>query len=241
MRVSFVALLFVACVSLVAQPSGQYLKLQGFPQHGYIEIPNDPSLDTAAMTVEAWVSVKDVHSDVACSSIAGNGYLTGWWIGLCGTTMRSYFNGVSSIKSGGELPATPNTWVHIAAVTDGTTRKHYINGELVFQSAEVAGRSTSVKPVRIGSDPDWDFMALGGVDELRIWSVARTQDQIRQTMFAPHPPTTNDPTGAFQSLQAWYRFDGDAMDSWRTHHGTIFGTGTSFSAAPANRRRSTRR
>ncbi len=44
----------------------------------------------------------------------------------------------------------------------------------------------------------------------------------------------------FGSLEAWYRFDGDAMDSWRTHHGTIMGAGTGFAGgavkSPVRRR-----
>lgn len=226
------AALLVVASAASGQSTNQYLRLQGFPQHGYIEIPIDALLDTPAMTVEAWVSVRDAHNSTGCSSIAGDGYIAGWWLGLCGTTMRSYFNGVSSLRDGGVIPATgvvpdtPTFWIHIAAVTDGTTRKHYINGNLVSQGPETAPRSTATKAVRIGSDPDWDFMAAGGIDDLRIWTVARTQDQIRQTMFMTTLPATSDP--AVQSLEAWYRFEGNALDSWRTHHGTIVGTGTSF-------------
>jgi hypothetical protein len=203
----------------------QSLTLQGDPQHGYIRIPADPVLDTPQMTVEAWVSVRDAHNN-GCSSIAGNGFTTGWWLGVCGTTMRSYFNGTSSLRDGGTIPATPNTWVHIAAVTDGTTRRHYINGVQVFQGAEATTRSTSTKEVRIGSDPDYDFMPAGSIDDLRIWSVARTQQQIRDTMFVRF--TANVPTTWFPSLEAWYSFEGDATDSWHTHHGTMTGTGLGF-------------
>jgi hypothetical protein len=234
MRIVWIVVaLLVISLSVSAQPSGQYLRLQGYPQHGYIEIPHDVLLDTPAMTVEAWVSVRDARAG-GCSSIAGKGYSTGWWLGLCGTTMRSYFNGVASVKDGGVIADAPNVWIHIAAVTDGTTRRHYINGNLVFQGAETA-RSTSTLSLRIGSDPNWDFMAAGGIDDLRIWKVARTQEQIRQTMFAPYAPEANDVTGQFQSLEAWYRFEGNAMDSWRTHHGTITGTGIDFAAAPLYR------
>jgi hypothetical protein len=227
--------LLALSTSVSAQPTGQYLKLQGLPQHGYIEIPHDVLLDTPEMTVEAWVSVRDANNGTGCSSIAGKGYSTGWWLGLCGTSMRSYFNGSTSVKTGGDIPNTPDVWVHIAAVTDGTTRRHYINGNLVFEGAEAA-RSTTAKPLRIGSDPDWDYMAAGGIDDLRIWKVARTQQQIRQTMFAPYAPEANDVTGQFQSLEAWYRFEGNAFDSWRTHHGALIGTGISFAAAPPFRR-----
>ena len=226
--------------SAFAQPSGQYLRLQGFPEHGYIEIPHDVLLDTPAMTVEAWVSVRDAHG-TGCSSIVGKGYTTGWWVGLCGTTFRSYFNGTNSVRDGGVIPSTPTTvWIHIAAVTDGTTRKHYINGNLVSQGAE-ALRSVSTLPLRIGSDPNWDFMAEGGIDDLRIWKVARTQEQIRQTMSAPYVLEANDVAGQFQGLEAWYRFEGDAMDSWRTHHGTIIGTGIGFAPAPLIKRHAVRR
>jgi hypothetical protein len=140
--------------------------------------------------------------------------------------MRSYFNGSGSLRDGGTIPATPNTWVHIAAVTDGTTRRHYINGVLVSEGAETAPRSTSTREVRIGSDPDWDFMAAGAIDDLRIWSVARTQQQIRDTMFVRYSTTV--PTTWFPSLEAWYAFEGDVRDSWHTHHGTLNGTGLGF-------------
>lgn len=235
-----VTALVVISTAAFAQPSGQYLRMQGFPQHGYIEIPDDVLLDTPSMTVEAWVSVRDAHLGTACSSIAGKGFQTGWWLGLCGTTMRSYFNGSASQRDGGVIPDVPTTvWIHIAAVTDETThtRKHYINGNLVSQGAE-APRSVSTLPLRIGSDPNWDFMPEGGIDDLRIWKVARTQEQIRQTMFTGYIPEANDVAGLFQGLEAWYRFEGNAFDSWRTHHGTIIGTGISFSPAPLFRRHS---
>ncbi len=233
-KVWFLIALLVVSLSVSAQPSGQYLKLQGFPQHGYIEIPHDVLLDTPAMTVEAWVSVRDADSG-GCSSIAGKGWQTSWWLGVCGTTMRSYFNGSASLRDGGVIPTASTVWIHIAAVTDGTTRKHYINGNLVAQGPETA-RSVSILPVRIGSDVNFDFTPEGGIDDLRIWKVARTQAQIRQTMFLPYAPEANDVAGLFQSLEAWYRFEGNALDSWRTHHGTIIGTGVSFSPAPVYRR-----
>ncbi|MEA2162758.1 MAG: hypothetical protein QOK37_885 [Thermoanaerobaculia bacterium] len=233
--VGIVIALLVICTSAVAQPFGQYFRMQGFSLHGYIEIPHDVLLDTPAMTVEAWVSVRDAHSN-ACSSIVGKGYLNGWWLGLCGTTMRSYFSGSGSNKDGGVIPTTPTLWIHIAAVTDGTTRRHYINGEIVLESRETIPRTTTALSLRIGSDPNWDFMAEGGIDDLRIWTVARTQAQIRQTMSATYAPEGADVTGQYQGLEAWYRFEGNAMDSWRTHHGTIIGTGISFAPSPARRR-----
>jgi hypothetical protein len=209
---------------MTALPVNQYLVMAGFPQQGYIEVPADVFLDTPEMTVEAWVSVSDAYHQ--CSSIAGNGWVSGWWLGVCGTTMRSYFNGSSSQKTGGEMPPTPDTWIHIAAVTDGVTRRHYINGILVLEGDETPA-SSSPGAIRIGSDVNYEFMPQGVIDDLRIWRVARTQSEIAETMYLGFTPfLLSDPR--FESLEAWYRFEGDAMDSWHTHHGTITGTGLSF-------------
>jgi hypothetical protein len=237
--VRIVIALLTISPAVFAQPFGQYLRLQGAPQHGYIEVPADTLLDTPAMTVEAWVSVRDANNNTGCSSIAGKQWTTAWWLGLCGTTMRSYFNGSASLKDGGTIPV--DTWVHIAAVTDGTTRRHYINGNLVHESAESAPRSTSTAAFRIGSDVAYAFTPEGGIDDLRIWTVARTGDQIRATMNAPFAPEGSDLAGQFQGLEAWYRFEGNAFDSWRSHHGTILGVGISFGGTtptPPARRRS---
>ncbi|HEY2323271.1 MAG TPA: hypothetical protein VGJ82_10470, partial [Thermoanaerobaculia bacterium] len=77
---SFIAVL-VFSLSVAAQ-SNQFLGLQGYPQHGYVEIPADTVLDSPQMTVEAWVSIHDAHGVNGCSSIAGNGYTDGWWLGV---------------------------------------------------------------------------------------------------------------------------------------------------------------
>jgi hypothetical protein len=237
MRIVWSMIAILVASSALASPN-QYLRLQGFPVHGYIEVPFDALLESEAMTVEAWVSVRDPREGGACSSIAGNGYTTGWWLGVCGTSMRSYFNGAGSAKTGGLIPDSPGVWIHIAAVTDGTTHRHYINGTLVLEAPETAPKS-SAGPVRIGSDVNWQYTVAGGIDDLRIWRVARTQQQIRQTMFVRSVPDPSDVR--FQSLEAWYRFEGNAMDSWRTHHGTILGTGIGFETGqvitmPAKRR-----
>jgi hypothetical protein len=236
--VRIVIALLAISPALSAQPFGRYLRLQGVPQSGYIEVPHDTLLDTPAMTVEAWVSIRDAHAG-ACSSIAGKQWTSAWWLGVCGTQFRSYFNGTASLKDGGTIPA--DTWVHIAATTDGSTRRHYINGNLVLESAETAPRSIPrpTSTFRIGSDVSYVFTVEGGIDDLRIWTVARTQDQIRATMTAPYAPEGSDLTGQFLGLEAWYRFEGNAFDSWRTHHGTILGAGIDFggtSAPPPARR-----
>ena len=195
-----IALLAIA-PALSAQPFGKYLRLQGAPQQGYIEVPHDTLLDTPAMTVEAWVSIRDANG-TACSSIAGKQWTAAWWIGLCGTTFRSYFNGSSSIKDGGTIPA--DTWVHIAATTDGTTRRHYINGNLVLESPETAPRSTSTSTFRIGSDVAYLFTPEGGIDDLRIYNARQESNALPSKRYhASSPwnwPVRSLPSGAYGAV-----------------------------------------
>jgi hypothetical protein len=77
----------------------------------------------------------------------------------------------------------------------------------------------STAEMRIGSDVAYQFTALGGTDEVRIWNVARTKDQIRSTLLT----TISTPT---TGLVAVYAMDGNATDSVGGHHGTTNGTMT---------------
>ena len=89
-----------------AQPFNAYLVRSS--GHGYVEVPHNGAFNfTTGFTLETWVSGTDTG---ACSSIAGKGYTTAWWIGVCGTTLRSYIKGTSSLFDGGTIPL--NEFVH---------------------------------------------------------------------------------------------------------------------------------
>ncbi len=102
--------------------------------------------------------------------------------------------------SGFNMSALTSGWHHISAVGSGTTTKFYINGNLVGES--------DFKPntdiVSIGhccggtGSQQW-----GVVDNIRIWNVAKTQNEIVQEMFLETP--TNS-TG----LVAHYPLNGNA-------------------------------
>src|SRR5207248_2395904 len=87
-------LLIVAALPAAAQPYGAYfVKGSG---NGYVEVPHSSAFDfTTGFTFEAWVGGSDPLS--GCSSIAGKNYTQAWWIGVCGTTLRSYLKGSGSL------------------------------------------------------------------------------------------------------------------------------------------------
>jgi hypothetical protein len=229
----FLLVLVLALVGLAApaqaQPFGAWLTLTGSPTHGYVRVPHSASLNPAgAFTFEAWVSITQGPTGEDCRTIAGKDYTEAWWIGLCRVggrpTLRSYLKGGGSARNGGEIE--PGRWTHIAVVSNGAQRAHYINGELAATFAEPAGPlGSSPDELRIGSDVSWQFTPSGSIDEVRLWNVLRTQAQIRDGMSQP----ITSPQGG---LIAVWGFDGNAQDVVGPHDGSTQGSGIGFLTFP---------
>lgn len=217
------------CAPVTAQPFGAWLSLDGSPAHGYARVPSSGALNpTGAITVEAWVSISNNPAGEDCRSIAGKNWTQAWWLGLCNVggkpTLRSYLKGAASSFNAGQIE--PNgRWTHVAVTSNGSIRRHYINGELAGQVAETTPLGTSTSEVRIGSDVSWQNTPDGGIDEVRVWNVARTQSQIRSLL---QQPLTSDPGG----LVAVWSFDGHAADVIGPHDGSLQGSGVGFGTFP---------
>ena len=73
-------------------------------------------------------------------------------------------------------------WFHYTGTYDGTHMRVFVNGELVSETAVSGKRIDSTdNPVWIGSS-GYDDHTPGLIDDVQIWNVARTQEQIRQSM-----------------------------------------------------------
>jgi hypothetical protein len=167
-----------------AQPFGAWTIYSG-TQGNYWNISSSPALNpTVTITIEAWVALTATTAQgQSCRSVIGKDYHTAWWVGVCGNTLRSYLKGDASFRDGGNVPNIQ--WTHIAVTYDGANRYHYINGELIATFAETGPLPTNSANVRIASDVSWDFQPQGDLNEIRLWSVARTIDQIRGSINVP--------------------------------------------------------
>lgn len=209
------ALLFLLPRGAEAQPFGGWTNFAGNPTTGYIRVPHSSALNpTGAFTFEGWVNIRD-HGG-SCVSLAGKGFTTSWWIGACGTTLRSYLKGSSSLRDGGVIPV--GRWTHIAVTYDGANRRHYINGELISTFAETGPLSTNTSEVRFGGDVAFQITPPASINEFRLWSVARTTAQIRAAI---NVPITTAQAGL---VAVWPIGVADVIGS---HDGTIQGSGVS--------------
>ncbi len=103
-------------------------------------------------------------------------------------------------------------WVHYAATYDGRRMRVFVNGELAAEEP-VHGRriNSTANPVWIGASGYHDHTAAL-IDDAQIWNVARTPEQIRQSM---REGLRGDEPG----LVGWWPMDGPDPLADRSPHG----------------------
>lgn len=99
-----------------------------------------------------------------------------------------------------------NKTYHVAMVYDGASLKFYRNGFLLSQTPCTGNMVTNdlvttIAQISSSGNPS-DNQFLGYVNEVRIWNVARTQNELRSFMNAPLPNPT-----AQTGLLGYYSFD----------------------------------
>lgn len=95
-----------------------------------------------------------------------------------------------------------NSWAHIAGVYDGNEFRLYINGVL---QATASGEGTptlgSGVDINLAENPTWPGRYFTGkLDEVRIWEVARTVDEIQSNL-------ANELSGSEEGLVAYWNMN----------------------------------
>ncbi len=93
-----------------------------------------------------------------------------------------------------------NTWYHLAATYDGTVLKAYKNGILTSSVTTLGGLSAASGGLTFGKHPTLSQFWDGTIDDARVWTVARTCNEINQNM-------NIELTGNQIGLKAYYKFN----------------------------------
>ncbi|MDB6055510.1 MAG: hypothetical protein JWN25_3033 [Verrucomicrobiales bacterium] len=204
---------------------------------GWGQLPSGVYFNGGSYTVEAWVNASEVRSWAKLLDFGNGATAQNVWVALSdGTTGlvngTHYTNGIQThVDAATTLPI--NTWVHLASVFDSTssTLRIYLNGVLSASGTVTPPQNINRTNNYVGKSNGADPLAKMQLDSLRIWSSARTADQLQSDM-----QSTGYPAGT-SGLQAQFNFDEGGTvaydSSGNSHHMTLFGGALSTSASLA--------
>lgn len=100
-------------------------------------------------------------------------------------------------------PGLPvNEWVHIAVVWDALNgeRIYYQNGvQVAYSNQAMSGSVTLTGDCYVGKSWNDERYIPGEISELRVWSVARTADEIANNIYGVNPES--------EGLVAYWKFN----------------------------------
>ncbi|WP_425421749.1 LamG-like jellyroll fold domain-containing protein [Phaeodactylibacter xiamenensis] len=179
---------------------------QNWVNLGDVDIPGDQ------ITVEALVFLYGPrsHNNVVSKHIspANVNYL----LRTSTFEITTYLNGNSGptqfLQMNNPYSLRDSTWYHIAGTYDGQSVKYYVNGCLVIEEPFSGNLYQNNFLTAIGNQSNCQCESYsGGLDEVRIWNVCRTQDEIESNM------TNLDSPQNYPGLIAYYKFDNNFINS----------------------------
>lgn len=183
--------------------------------NSYVAVPSHSELSpSSAITVEAWVYPAFLPTSGA---VIGKNYLNSYYFGIESTGRILFIpkGGGNFLRSRVTGTVKINQWTHIAATYNGTTTSIFINGVLDTSRTGITGIITAnFDSLYIGADRAGGIPAFffnGKLDNVRIWSSARTASEIYNNMFIPL--NMYQLTGSYSFLAAGYQFDNSAEDN----------------------------
>jgi len=169
------------------------LEFDGTAKNG-VFIKHKPNQDPAGMneiTVEAWVTLlsnpPEAQGNVMRKGIWVEGKpTTGWGLDV---NQNLSVRGFVYIEAGSASLVDPNApilelenWHHLAFTYDGKIVAVYVDGE-EYGALDAKGRfEENDEDMAIGIRPDLTKPFPGIIDEVVVWSVARTQEEIKEDM-----------------------------------------------------------
>lgn len=153
-----------------------------------------PTGPTAAVTPSARYSVSKATSSCVSAMPTVRATSSSW--------PRDPANG-GNWPAANAAPGLPvNEWVHIAVVWDAVNgeRIYYQNGKQVaYSNQKMSGSVTLTGNCYVGKSYNEERYIPGEISELRVWSVARTPEQIAGNMYGVSPES--------EGLVAYWKFN----------------------------------
>lgn len=180
---------------VAALPAQQGMLSFNGEDSGWVSAPHSSTLVPSQITIEAWVYYDPAdpggggaHPTI-CRKFPGTFGFSSYQLRIDSPQNRLLSfafrrpgnNNTSLMTVGNPLPTS--TWCHVAATYDGVNAMIYVNGQLQ-QSLFAPGTIEGVGgELYLGLGAQGSERWSGHLDEIRIWSIARTQTELTETMY----------------------------------------------------------
>jgi hypothetical protein len=165
----------------------------------------------STFTLEAWTKsqtgIAGANNDII-SKVGGGGSTNGYELAVAipSSARGGVFNSVGTDWAHnygvwGSSASTPEVWFHLALTYDNDTLRLYENGSLIA-SHTVGAHAVinTANPLMIGGNANNMNWWQGWIDEVSIWSVARTAAEIQNSYLTSL-------SGSENGLLAYWNFD----------------------------------
>ncbi|SDX64692.1 Por secretion system C-terminal sorting domain-containing protein [Lutibacter oricola] len=154
--------------------------------NNYLDAGNTLDLNSSEFTVSAWIKRNNTNASILSKRDAG--FTTGYDLGInnSGRVEMSWNGGSDSITSSIAIPTTE--WHQIAVIFDGSDAKLYIDGvedtsvTKSINNQPIANNESFLIAAADGEEANTTSYFQGNIDEVRIWDVALTEDELRYIM-----------------------------------------------------------
>lgn len=168
---------------------GRFEKALEFNGSNYVELLNSapglPFGGTSPFSITVWV--KNMGGGVIIGKFNG-GVIGAYVLSVSGTV--NFHREVAPWGLAGTTPLPNGEFAHVAATYDGATMKIYVDAELDVEQDRLAQNTDLVTPVLIGarytSGAPSSFFS-GVLDEVALFNVALTEEQIEEAMAGLSP------------------------------------------------------
>lgn len=154
-------------------------------------------------TCEAWIKTSGANQEIVGWGKNASGQK---WVFRTNTdgSLRLEVNGGGINAS---TPVNDDKWHHVACVLDGSNVsniKLYVDGnlEIISATTEFAINTVSDIKLRVSRGIN-DRYFVGSIDDVRIWDIALSQNDLQKLM-RKHPMSTD---ANFNNLKAYFRFE----------------------------------
>ena len=166
----------------VAGQHGQAIRFDGTGD--YATVADNASLDiSGAITMATWVKPEKVATQYLIKKAIQSG-TDGYELSLATTGFPFVrFNATASmttyrVDSPTAYPSDGTTWMHLAATSDGTTIRLYVNGAEVATKPAPAAITTNNLALGIGGQSDGVSTLQGAMDDVLLYNRALSASEV---------------------------------------------------------------